>query len=366
MPRTAGRMKDRNRKTGERRPARPRAAPVPPPKPATIRDVAEAAGVSLMTVSNVVNGRFQSMREETRQRVEKAIAELQYHPRGMARALRLNREFAIGLLIVDPTSSFLADPFTSQAVAGLSNFLGQHNYGCLVHGVTPDNFESSIFLGDSRTAGLCVFLCGDDLRRRGYLDRLQALRKPIVAIEDTDSSIFPDVAIVGQDDFGAAVEMTRRLLAKGCRHFQIVVPETLWPSVAQRLAGIAKAIRSARPSAKLEITRCDETSTIQTENTLAKLAGGLRPNSCLVAATDRLATALSRIVRSRHEAFAQPMFFACFGVSETSRDLSVFHVVAQSDPHGIGAEAGRLLLERIDHGQFETHEKRVPLVLLGQ
>lgn len=316
-----------------------------------------------MTVSNVVNGRFQSMRADTRTRVEQAIADLQYHPRGLARDLRLNREFAIGLLIVDPTSSFLADPFTSQAVAGLSNYLGDYNYGCLVHGVRPDNFESSVFLGDSRTAGLCVFLCGSEGSRRKYLKRLQALRRPIIAIEDTPSSFGGDVAIVGQDDFGAATEMTRRLLAKGCTAFHVVTPETLWPSVAQRLAGINAAIEKFGSTAKLEVSRCDETATLRTEDMLSRLTPRLPPKTALVAATDRIASALSRTVRSRQVASDSGIAFASFGASETSRDLSVFDVVARSDPHEIGAEAGKLLLDRIERGRFATHERRIPVAI---
>lgn len=321
--------------------------------------------MSLMTVSNVVNGRFRSMRSETRERVEKAIADLHYHPRGMARALRLNREFAIGVLIVDPTSSFLADPFTSQAVAGLSNYLGRFNYGCLVHGVRPADFDSSIFLKDSRTAGLCAFLCGDLETRRRYLDRLLSLSRPIIAIEDTASSIRPDVAIVGQDDMGAAAEMTRHLLEKGCEHFQVLVPETQWPSVGQRLEGIAAAIDGARSTARVEITRCDEASILRAEAMLAELVPALPARTCLIGATDRLATAISRTVRTSRPGFAGDTRFACFGASEISRDLAIFDIVAQSDPHAIGAAAGQLLLERIDRGSFPVHEKKVPLALLS-
>lgn len=335
-------------------------------KPATMREVAEAAGVSLMTVSNVINGRFQSMRAGTRERVEKAIEELQYHPRGLARDLRLNREFAIGLLIVDPTSSFLDDPFTSQAVAGLSNYLGGYNYGCLVHGVRPDNFESSIFLGDLRTAGLCVFLCGREESRMRYLERLKALRRPIIAIEDTPASIDADVAIVGQDDFGASLEMTQRLLAKGCKAFHVVTPETLWPSVAQRLAGISAAIENVGSIAGLEVSRCDETATLETEDMLSKLTPRLAPNTALIAATDRIASALSRTIRFRHVAAEKDIFFASFGASETSQDLSIFDLVVKSDPHKIGAEAGKLLLDRIERGRFWTHVRNVTVALLSR
>ena len=77
----------------------------------TLSDVAEASGVSLMTVSNVVNGRTSAVGEETRQRVEKEIRRLNYRPHASARSLRLARRWSVGMIIVHESPSFLADPF---------------------------------------------------------------------------------------------------------------------------------------------------------------------------------------------------------------------------------------------------------------
>ena len=95
---------------------------------ATLEAVANHARVSMMTVSNVVNGRFGMMSAQTRARVENAIAKLGYRRRSDGLSLRGSQRFAIAMVIVDPSPAFLADPFITNIVAGLSNGLAAQGY----------------------------------------------------------------------------------------------------------------------------------------------------------------------------------------------------------------------------------------------
>ncbi|MGF7160845.1 LacI family transcriptional regulator [Rhodoligotrophos appendicifer] len=315
----------------------------------------------MMTVSNVVNRNYAAMRPETRDRVEKAIAQLGYRPRGTARSLRLDRNFAVGILIVDPLSSFLADPFISQVVAGLSNSLGERGYGCLVHGVRPEELERSIFLGDSRTDGICAFLSGDHAHRRDCLERLLKLHVPIIAIEDTNVGLHPDLAVVRQDDFGAAKAMTELFLAKGLRRFFVLAPQLPWPSVTQRLAGMNDAIKKGDSQAHLTIVPCGSGSIAEAERILPEFLHSSQEPAAIIGATDRLAVAVARFVTQREMPF--PSSIGSFSASETSNDLAVFTIVAISEPYRIGREAGLLMVERIEKGAFRQQEVLIPIKL---
>ena len=70
-----------------------------PPR-ATIKDVAKAAEVSPMTVSNVINGRTQFVSPATRKRVEREIERLGYRRSSNARNLRVAEQRSIGMVIV--------------------------------------------------------------------------------------------------------------------------------------------------------------------------------------------------------------------------------------------------------------------------
>ena len=74
----------------------------------TVVDVARAANVSVGTVSNVVSG-ARTVRPETRERVELAIAELGFRPNTIARALIRRRTQTVGMVIPDVTNPFFSD-----------------------------------------------------------------------------------------------------------------------------------------------------------------------------------------------------------------------------------------------------------------
>jgi DNA-binding LacI/PurR family transcriptional regulator len=97
---------------------------------ATIRDVAERAGVSIKTVSNLLNG-YQYMRPETRERVEAAIRDLDYHVNTSARNLSRGRTGAIALVLPSLRGSYfaeLADAVMREASKkGLTVFIEQTN-----------------------------------------------------------------------------------------------------------------------------------------------------------------------------------------------------------------------------------------------
>src|SRR5690348_3114531 len=104
----------------------------------TIREVARKAGVSLQTVSNVINGRFSEVGFETRQRVLKTIEALGYQPNAGARGLRGRKTYGIAFLTVDPSDRFLADPFHTVTLSGMADALREKGYGLLVQALPTD------------------------------------------------------------------------------------------------------------------------------------------------------------------------------------------------------------------------------------
>jgi LacI family transcriptional regulator len=157
------------------------------PVKVTLREVAQAAGVSPMTVSNFINRKFQLMRPETAKRIGREVEQLGYRPQFTGRGLRTAKRFSIGMLIVDERPTFLADPFITQIVGGLTNCLNLQGYGLLLQGVRAQEFRDATFFRDARTDGLCVFLSGSEARRGAMLDHIRALGEAVVAFEETDA-----------------------------------------------------------------------------------------------------------------------------------------------------------------------------------
>src|SRR5207245_7018753 len=108
----------------------------------SIREVARRAGVSLGTVSNVLN-RPEIVAEETRQRVKSAIEEIGFVRNGSARQLRAGTSQHIGLIVLD-----VANPFFTEVARGVGDLANQAGYVVIlcISGGSVDR-EYHIFLG---------------------------------------------------------------------------------------------------------------------------------------------------------------------------------------------------------------------------
>ena len=92
----------------------------------TIRDVAAMAGVSVASVSRVLNN-SRIVQPDTRERVEYAIRELAYIPNEAARSLKLARSNLLACVIPDVTN-----PFFPELVRGIEDIASAHGYGTLL------------------------------------------------------------------------------------------------------------------------------------------------------------------------------------------------------------------------------------------
>ncbi len=95
-----------------------------PNAPATIEEVAAAAGVSRSTVSRVVNGST-SVSPSALESVQRAIADLNYVPNRAARSLASRQTQAIALVVPEDTTRFFGDPFFAAIVSGINSRLTQ-------------------------------------------------------------------------------------------------------------------------------------------------------------------------------------------------------------------------------------------------
>lgn len=202
-----------------------------------LKDVAERAGVSVKTVSNVVNG-YQHVRPDTRARVEQAIAELNYRPNLSARNLRKGRTGVIALAVPE-----LDIPYFAELARYVVTAAAAHGWTVLIDqtgGGPEQERKAASGIGDHMIDGLIfspLALTADDL---AGLDGM-----PMVLLgERVDHGPADHVMI---DNVAAAREITNHLIGLGRRRIAAIgcqrTPEGA--SARLRLAGYAAALAEA-------------------------------------------------------------------------------------------------------------------------
>lgn len=202
----------------------------------SMQDVAEIAGVSHQTVSRVLNGHA-SIRPETRERVEAAIAELGYRRNLAARTLATSRSRSIGVLSpavpqFGVTSSLLA----VEAAIREAGYQPLVTAAAVEHGASVDALE---FLLDQSIEALVVIAPHESVTRA--IDELK-IDLPLVALQAPDGVIGQ---AIGVDHSSGTRLATEHLVALGHRRIQHVSGPAHYFEAASRRAGFEDAVRDA-------------------------------------------------------------------------------------------------------------------------
>lgn len=210
----------------------------------TIRDVARRAGVSVGTVSHVLNGSA-TVSEATRERVLQAIRELDYQPDEAARTLRRRRTGTIGLVrtLHDGTHRLAeaGDYVFLEFLAGVQEVAAKEGVGILLWAARPGAAEEEVYRRLVRGRRVDGFLLlgtrVDDWRVRYLLDQ----RVPFVAFgRAADGADFPYVDLDGEQ---ALRLITEHLVYLGHRRIGYIEPPAGLTCALHRRAGYVDVLQ---------------------------------------------------------------------------------------------------------------------------
>ncbi|WP_329605141.1 LacI family DNA-binding transcriptional regulator [Undibacterium hunanense] len=200
----------------------------------TMSDVARLAGVSSMTVSRVMNGDT-NVREQTRLRVDAAIAELNYIPNQAARRLAGLRTIRFGFLYSNPSAGYL-----SEFLVGLLNQASPNNIQLVVEKCEADehDVEQAQRLIANGVDGIILPppLC-DSAR---LIDLIAASGTPAVTVACGQPD--PRMGSISIDDFQAAYAMASHLISLGHHRIGFIIGHPNQSASARRLEGFKAAI----------------------------------------------------------------------------------------------------------------------------
>ncbi len=265
-------------------------------KRATINDVAREAGLSLSTVSLVINNSGYAS-EKTRKKVLKIVEELSYHPSRAARGLASKKSGNIGFIVSDDHFSRL-EPFYTKIFLGTEFEARLHNYYILLTTVgnnfrEPDSIPR--FLLERNVDGVIIAgKCPGKL-----VDYIQRLDIPIMLVD----YMFPRkrFSSVMIDNRRGAHLAVKHLVATGHSEIGFIGGDIAHPSIAERFLGFKEALveHGIVPDKRLQITDEDDTTIRNGAAATRRMFEGGKKPTAIFAANDAMALGCIQFAKQR-------------------------------------------------------------------
>ncbi|HEY0972197.1 MAG TPA: LacI family DNA-binding transcriptional regulator [Gemmatimonadales bacterium] len=313
----------------------------------TIRDVARKAGVSVATVSRVINDSG-PVHEATRRRIQEAARELRYAPNVAARSLATRRTGTLGVLLPD-----LHGEFFSEVIRGLDQAARRRHHHLLVSSSRNERVEVEAAVRAMRGRVDGLVLMSPDLDADTLVAALPESLPVVLLNCSLRDDRFDSIEI---DNFGGARSIVAHLAACGHRHIAHIRGAPRNHDAIERLRGYRTALRDAgiEPRAEWELAG-DFSDTAGYEATLAALQLDPRPTA-IFAAND--AMALGALGAIRDAGLRAPDDVAVVGFDDVpvSRYVSPALTTVQVGIHDLGVQAAGTLLAAVADGA--AHRRR--------
>jgi len=255
------------------------------------------AGVSRTTVSFVLNS-VPGMRipEETRQRVQEAARQLNYHPDATARRMVSGRTNIIGFVLRQSPHQAFADQFLPQVLGGLGQATAAQDYRILFEPIPPDNHTGAYaqLIRERHVDGIVI--SGPRFDDRDLL-RAHAERAPVVLLGQLPDT---DLPFVDVDNAGGARLAIEHLLRLGHRRIALITNALLaYTASADRLSGYRQALEAAGLPYDESLVRYGEFTPYSGQAAMEDLLTLTPPPTAVFVASDVVALGALQALRQR-------------------------------------------------------------------
>lgn len=311
------------------------------PKP-NIRQVAQAAGVSLITASRAISGRG-SVAEATRKRVMAVAERLKYRPNRLVSAVMGGRSRTVGVMV--PIGSW----FQAQMIRGIHDTLSEHAYLPIVHfhgdgpGAVRDGEELAFVhrLIEHRVDGL-IFFPSDESVTQNYLKEVWERGLPLVAVDRRLTRTNADFS--GTDDVAGGRMVAEYLISLGHRRITHITGERWVSTYFDRRRGFEEVLRGHADA----MYRCVECSKSDCEAVARDMLQAPDRPTAIFAASDRMAVHVYAAAEAAGLKIGSDLTVVGFADLMEAHGLRPRLTTVRQDAFEIGANAARLLLDRLE------------------
>lgn len=320
---------------------------------ATIRDVAQRAGVSTMTVSRVLNNSGY-VSADARVRVESAVAELGYVPNTLGLSLRFKRTQTLALVVTDITN-----PFFTNMARGVEDVASQRGFSTILCNTDESETKQADYLTILLQKRVDGVLLVPARSAAGPVQWLQQRNVPVVIIDRQAPGARVD-CVRGQSEAGGH-DLANLLYDLGHRDVAMLAGPSYVSTAVDRVAGYIRASAergiSARPGYIIY-----GSFTVASGYTMAQQALRSEPRpTALLAANNFIAIGAYRALRDAGLRVPDDVSLVAFENLPEHTALDPFLTVAAQPAYEMGTRAAELLLDRLrGHGPAEPLDIQLP------
>jgi len=312
-------------------------------RPATLRDVAAAAGVHPATASRALNPSTRLLvSEDTAERVLAAASRLGYSPNPVARSLRTRRSDTVGVLIPD-----LNNPLFPPMVRGVEDRLAERGYVALIGNTDGDERRERLVFDQMRARHVDGFVLATATLRNPILDEAAKADLPVVLMNRTARG-YPFSSVSADNQAGARAAVTYIASLRHTRIGHVAGPQGISTGVA-RLRGFQDGMRgSGLDVSEDQVAQAAAYSIEEGIRCCAELLGRRGDLTAIVAANDLLAIGCYEAIDRLGLRCPQDISVIGFNDMPFVDRLRPPLSTIRFPHHQMGMEAATLLLERID------------------
>ncbi len=320
----------------------------------TMLDVAQAAGVSVATVSAFLN-RTARVSPNAAARIDAAIRDVGYQRNAVARSLKLGRTHTIGL-----TVPHITNPFFTEVVSVITQAFDRAGYAVMLF-CTDENLSNQDkqirLLLDRMVDGLIVARVGDDARFRNIV---AAAKVPIVLIDRLCKGV--DVDSVVLDNHGAVFETISYLAGLGHRRIGYIAGGTDISTMQERWTGYRAALKEAGIRFDSNLVRLGDFHERDGYTAAMQLMTLPRPPSAIFSANNPMVVGAMKALRDLGLICPNDVSVACFDDFPFADVFQPQMTTVRQPVEAIGEQAVLLLLDRISGS---AHPTPIRLTLKG-
>ncbi|MER6350120.1 LacI family DNA-binding transcriptional regulator [Streptomyces sp. NPDC001595] len=324
---------------------------------ATMTDVARSAGVSVATVSHVLNG-TRPVLPHTRQAVLDAIDELGYTPNTLARSLVTSRTRSIGLAV-----SAISNPYFTEILQGVEASALEHGYSLLIADPHDDpRHERTVvqLLHERRVDGMIVAPSADPRELVAYLRRHDVPAVLLDRVVDDRAEGAQRFDQVCAESTEPMARLVTHLAGLGHRRIGLVAGRPGLSTTGERITGYRHGLAAAGLPFEERLLVHGDSEAAGGQRATADLLSLAAPPTALVTGNNAMTIGALRALRERGLAVPDDLALACFDDFAWA-DLFEPRLTAIAQPsRELGARAVRVLLDRLAAPERPARTVRLP------